>query len=51
MVEELGEVIIRIGIEIEGVEELSVSLKNVVVGEVLLCECYFDVEKLNKCFV
>ncbi|MBA5745461.1 hypothetical protein H3289_28110, partial [Escherichia coli] len=33
--EELGEAITRTGIEIEGVEELSASLKNVVVGEVL----------------
>lgn len=34
--EELGEAITRTGIEIEGVEELSASLKNVVVGEVFI---------------
>ncbi|EKZ7092472.1 phenylalanine--tRNA ligase subunit beta, partial [Listeria monocytogenes] len=49
--EELGEAITRTGIEIEGVEELSASLKNVVVGEVLSCERHPDAEKLNKCIV
>ncbi|EKZ3923645.1 phenylalanine--tRNA ligase subunit beta [Listeria monocytogenes] len=49
--EELGEAITRTGIEIEGVEELSASLKNVVVGEVLSCERHPDAEKLNKCLV
>lgn len=49
--EELGEAITRTGIEIEGVEELSASLKNIVVGEVLTCERHPDAEKLNKCLV
>jgi len=48
---ELAEKITRSGIEVDGVEQLSAGLKEVVVGHVLECEKHPEADKLNKCLV
>lgn len=45
------EKIIRVGIEVEGIEYKGEGIKGVVIGYVLECEQYLNVDKLNKCFV
>ncbi|MBS4194944.1 phenylalanine--tRNA ligase subunit beta [Lederbergia citri] len=48
---ELAEKITRSGIEVDGVEQLSAGIKDVVVGHVLECEKHPEADKLNKCLV
>ncbi|MBO0992257.1 phenylalanine--tRNA ligase subunit beta [Bacillus sp. SD088] len=48
---ELAEKITRSGIEVDGVEQKSAGVKNVVVGHVLECEKHPEADKLNKCTV
>lgn len=48
---ELAERITRSGIEVDGVEQKSAGVKNVVVGHVLQCEKHPEADKLNKCLV
>jgi len=48
---ELAEKITRSGIEVDGVEQLSAGMKDVVVGYVLECEKHPEADKLNKCQV
>src|SRR6185437_3225647 len=48
---ELAEKITRSGIEVDGVEQLSAGLKDVVVGHVLECDKHPEADKLNKCLV
>ncbi|MCJ8009885.1 phenylalanine--tRNA ligase subunit beta [Lederbergia wuyishanensis] len=48
---ELAEKITRSGIEVDGVEQLSAGMKDVVVGHVLECEKHPEADKLNKCQV
>lgn len=48
---ELAEKITRSGIEVDGVEQKSAGVKNVVVGHVLECEKHPEADKLNKCLV
>ncbi|WP_062355286.1 phenylalanine--tRNA ligase subunit beta [Bacillus kwashiorkori] len=49
--EELAEKITRTGIEVEGIEQKSKQVQNLVVGHVLECEQHPNAEKLNKCLV
>ncbi|MBW8351201.1 phenylalanine--tRNA ligase subunit beta [Bacillus sp. IITD106] len=48
---ELAGKITRSGIEVDGVEQLSAGVKDVVVGHVLECEKHPEADKLNKCLV
>lgn len=48
---ELAEKITRSGIEVDGVEQKSAGVKNIVVGHVLECEKHPEADKLNKCLV
>ncbi|MCU9614150.1 phenylalanine--tRNA ligase subunit beta [Caldibacillus lycopersici] len=49
--EELAEKITKSGIEVEGIEQKSTTMKNIVVGHVLEKETHPNADKLNKCLV
>lgn len=49
--EQLAELITKSGIEVEGIQQLSKNISNVVVGHVLNCEPHPNSDHLNKCLV
>jgi len=49
--EQLGDLITKSGIEVEGIHQLSKNISNVVVGLVIHCEPHPNSDHLNKCMV